>query len=172
MRQSSQPTPRTHRERRTSGRSQLDPASDPYHPQRQPKGPIVCPQCGVVHAQGRWHWGTAPDGATAELCPACLRIRDRLPAGVVTLHGRFAQPRLDEMLALARHHEAAEKEEHPLNRIMRTEETVDALQITTTDIHLPRRIGEALRRAFHGELDFSFDEDAYFARIDWYPPKG
>jgi len=26
------------------------------------------------------------------------------------------------------------------------------LVISTTDIHLPRRIGEALKRAFHGEL--------------------
>jgi len=171
MSQSNQPMSGMHRGRRTAGRAQLDPAADPYHPQRQPHGPVVCPQCGVVHTQGRWHWGTAPDGATEELCPACLRIRDQFPAGVVTLHGPLAQPRLDEMLALARHHEAAEKQEHPLNRIMRIEETADALQITTTDIHLPRRIGEALRRAFHGEVDFSFDEDAYFARVNWHSPK-
>jgi hypothetical protein len=39
--------------------------------------------------------------------------------------------------------------------------------ISTTDIHLPRRIGEALKRAFHGELDMHFDEAGYFVRVDW-----
>lgn len=160
----------THLGRRASGRAQLDPASDPYHPRRQPGGPVVCPQCGVVHAHGRWQWGTPPEAAKPELCPACLRIKDDLPAGILTLHGRFAQPRLDEIIALARHQEAAEKQEHPLNRIMRITETAEALEIATTDIHLPRRIGEALRRAFHGELDMAFEEDAYFARLDWRPP--
>jgi hypothetical protein len=172
MRRSSQLTPRPQRTRRIAGHAQLAAAADPYQQRRQPMGSIVCPQCGVVFAQGRWHWGNPPEGAAAELCPACRRIRDQLPAGILTLHGPPAQPQRDELLALAHHHEAAEKQEHPLNRIMRVEESADALQITTTDIHLPRRIGEAVRKAFHGELDMNFDEDAYFTRVDWHPPQG
>ena len=37
----------------------------------------------------------------------------------------------------------------------------------TTDIHLPRRIGEAVKRAFHGTLDEHFDEGGYFVRVNW-----
>lgn len=39
--------------------------------------------------------------------------------------------------------------------------------ITTTDIHLPRRIGEAVKRAYHGNLKEHFEEDGYFVRVDW-----
>jgi hypothetical protein len=30
---------------------------------------------------------------------------------------------------------------------------VQGVVINTTDIHLPRRIGEAVKRAFHGEIE-------------------
>jgi hypothetical protein len=73
----------------------------------------------------------------------------------------------DEILHLARHQEGQETAEHPLHRIIGIEEGDDAIVVRTTDIHLPRRIGEALRHAFHGELDFHYEEEAYFIRIRW-----
>jgi hypothetical protein len=42
--------------------------------------------------------------------------------------------------------------------------------IATTDIHLPRRIGEALKRAYGGTLDMHFDDTAHFIRADWWAP--
>lgn len=39
-----------------------------------------------------------------------------------------------------------------------------------TDIHLARRIGEALRRAFRSELEMHLDDEGYFVRVDWRPP--
>jgi hypothetical protein len=39
--------------------------------------------------------------------------------------------------------------------------------INTTDIHLPRRIGEAVKCAFHGEIAAHFEEDGYFVRVNW-----
>jgi hypothetical protein len=41
--------------------------------------------------------------------------------------------------------------------------------ITTTDIHLPRRIGDAVRRAFHGDIETNFEEGGYFVRVNWTP---
>jgi hypothetical protein len=38
--------------------------------------------------------------------------------------------------------------------------------ISTTDIHLPRRIAEAVKSAFHRKLDLHFDEGGYFLRAD------
>ncbi|MDF2781538.1 MAG: ATPase, partial [Geminicoccaceae bacterium] len=40
---------------------------------------------------------------------------------------------------------------------MDIEERDGALVVRTTDIHLPRRIGEALHHAYRGELDFHYE---------------
>lgn len=58
---------------------------------------------------------------------------------------------------------------HPLNRIMAITDTAEGIEIYTTDIHLPRRLGEAVKRAFHGELTAQFDDAGYFVRVDWRP---
>jgi len=157
--------------RRTTGRAQRDGLLDPYLSRHRPPGPASCPRCGAHFAKGRWQWGWAPEGARSHLCPACRRIEDNLPGGVVTLHE--VPPRLeDQIVGLVRNEEAAENAEHPLNRIIDVDHTEDAVVVRTTDIHLPRRIGEAVKRAYHGRLDMHFDDDGYFARIDWRPTVG
>jgi NMD protein affecting ribosome stability and mRNA decay len=108
-------------------------------------------------------------GVVEELCAACRRINDRFPAGIVTLRGDFAREHKEEMIRLARHQEDVEKKEHQLNRIISIDEDARGIVINTTDIHLPRRIGEAVKRAFHGEIDAHFEEDGYFVRVDWRP---
>ena len=66
---------------------------------------------------------------------------------------------------MARHQEDAEKHEHPLNRIMSLKEEDEAIVIKTTDIHLPRRIGATVKRAFHGRLEEDFDDAGYLVRV-------
>jgi hypothetical protein len=39
--------------------------------------------------------------------------------------------------------------------------------INTTDIHVPRRIGEAVKRAFHAEIEDNIEKDGYFVRVTW-----
>ena len=41
------------------------------------------------------------------------------------------------------------------------------LVITTADIHLPRRIGEALHHAYQGTLDFHYEDEAYSLQVNW-----
>ena len=169
---SSAPPHRAYTSRRTAGRAQLAAFADPYQASTKLSEPTVCRQCTAVYQGGRWNWNSRPEVAAEELCPACQRVRDKIPAGIVTVHGEFSRQRKDEIISLARHQEAAEINDHPLNRIMEVDETragAGALTITTTDIHLPRRIGEALARAFHGDLDMNFDQDGYFVRVDWRP---
>ena len=163
-----QPARSTTRGRRISGRAQQDHILDPYQLRHKPVEPTVCAGCGAVYHRGRWGWGPAPEGAAEGHCPACRRTADALPAGIVTLHGQTALAHKDELIGLAHNEETAENAEHPLNRIMAINTTENAIEIQTTDIHLPRRLGEAVKRAFHGELDMQFDETGYFARIDWH----
>lgn len=153
--------------RRIFGRAQNDAINDPYQAQQKPQEPSVCGDCGAVYHHGRWQWAAKPSDAHPGHCPACRRIKDDLPAGVVTLHGAFAMAHKAELIGLAQNEEAAEKGEHALNRIIGIEETGDGLVIRTTDIHLPRRLGTAIKRAFDGDLDIHFDEGGYFVRIDW-----
>lgn len=100
-------------------------------------------------------------------CARPAAAYDKFPAGVVTLQGAFAREHKEEIIRLVRHQEEAEKREHPLNRIISIEEDADGFVINTTDIHLPRRIGEGVKRAFHGKLEDLFEKDGYFVRVNW-----
>ena len=151
--------------RRIAGRAQRDHVIDPYQAQQKLQEPTACRQCGAVYHRGRWQWGPKPEGAHEALCPACRRINEHLPAGIVTVRASLAARHKDEIIALARHTETAEKPEHPMNRVIAIEQTEEGLVITTTDIHLPRRIGEAVKHAYRANLEVQFEAEAYFVRV-------
>jgi hypothetical protein len=159
-----------HRHRRRFGHAQEQPASGKSRPVEKLSDSLCCSLCGVVYRGGRWHWFPQPIDAQPCECPACLRIRSGTAAGVVRLSGSSVALHAEEMKHLARHQEEAEKAEHPLNRIMAIEESAQGITISTTDIHLPRRIGQAIRRAFRGVLRVKFDETGDFVTVDWTPP--
>lgn len=140
---------------------------DTYRLSGKPKEPTVCPQCGVVFRLGRWQWGERPEGAHEELCPACCRVRDHYPAGFVTLVGPFFEDNREEILNLVRNEGDKEQSERVLKRIMAIEPGDAGVVVTTTDSHLARRIGEALRRAYQGELDYSYNKEDDTLRVRW-----
>lgn len=140
---------------------------DSYKIRGKLQEPTVCPQCNAVFHQGRWQWIAAPKGAHEHLCPACLRIHDQYPAGFVNLSGDFFASHRDEIMNLVRNKEKREREEHPLQRIMGTEEKNGGVEVTTTDIHLARLIGEALHHAYQGELEFHYNPNDYLLRVNW-----
>jgi hypothetical protein len=141
---------------------------DPYRITRKLDDPTRCVMCGAVFSQGRWQWlHPAPTAAAEALCPACRRIKDRYPAGELLLEGDFIAAHADEVLGLIRNTEEAERREHPLNRIIDIERRGNAISITTTDLHLPQRIGHALEDAYDGTLSIHYDEQGYFTRVHW-----
>ena len=50
---------------------------------------------------------------------------------------------------------------------MRIENKEGVVTVTTTDVHLARRIGDALRGAFQGELVIKYRPDEYLIRVNW-----
>jgi hypothetical protein len=141
---------------------------DPYRGTTKPRGPQRCSQCGATYLRGRWRWqGLTPPPPARIVCPACRRVNDRYPAGELILTGSFVAVHADEILHLIRNVEAAETREHPMNRVMAIKRRQGAIGVTTTDVHLPRRLGHALEDAWHGTLETHYDEQGYFARVTW-----
>jgi hypothetical protein len=138
---------------------------DPYEPRGKPST-THCTTCGAVFRAGRWHWNAEPAGEPGT-CPACRRIAERMPAGRLSLHGPYVEAHRDELVNIVRHEGKLENAEHPMHRLMDVQAKGDAVEVTTTDIHLPRRIGTALERAHDGELAIDFSEDAYEIRVAW-----
>jgi ribosomal subunit interface protein len=145
---------------------------DPYNLAASLPGPAVCGSCGVAFSDGRWHW--LPAGAKAQTgwdrvtCPACRRMDEGFPAGIVVLQGAFLEAHGDDVVALVRAEEELEKKEHPLNRIASFEQSPGRIELTTTDTHLPRRIVYALRRAYEGELALKYAPSAGTVRAEWH----
>lgn len=50
---------------------------------------------------------------------------------------------------------------------MTIEDNQDAVLLTTTGINLARRIGEALSRAYKGELTFQYGDGEESIRVYW-----
>lgn len=140
---------------------------DAYQSKRKLPEPTRCKDCGAVWRRGRWSWGAAPAGAHSARCPACKRIRDRLPAGYVSLGGEFFAAHREEVLGRVRRCEAAEKRGHPLERIMDIKADGAGVLVTTTGAHLAHRIGDALQRAYKGELDARYLKADKLLRVKW-----
>lgn len=140
---------------------------DSYKAGRKLHEPTRCPDCGAVYQKGRWVWGIAPAAAHAARCPACHRIHDKFPAGFVTLKGSFLEEHRDEILQLLRNHEAKEKAEHPLQRIMAIVASADGVTVTTTDTHLARDLAQALHHAYKGALEFHYNKEDNLLRATW-----
>ncbi len=141
---------------------------DTYHAGAKPKRPIVCKTCGLLCRKGRWVWGVASEGEFEfGTCPACQRVRDRYPAGTIRLHPRYDVLR-DEIRGLVANVEALERAEHPLERIFEFRDTEDGILITTTGIHIARRIAAKLARRLHrrGVVHYPPEQNLVFIEFD------
>lgn len=141
--------------------------TDPYRARGKWKEPTTCPECGAIFIQGRWQWGAAQAGAEQHLCPACQRIRDRVPAGQLRLSGDFFAAHRDEIINLVRNTEANARAQHPLERIVEIKDEADHTMVTFTDAHLTHGAGEALHHAYQGELDSRYTDEGDLLRVAW-----
>jgi len=112
-----------------------------------------CPKCGACYRKGRWTWRTAPTGSHEQLCPACERIADRYPAGVLHVEGAFAAAHRDDLIGLVRNIEERERSDHPLKRVMSLRTRKNGFVVETTDGKLAQTLGRALHKAHDGKLE-------------------
>lgn len=126
----------------------------------------ICMRCGALYKKGLWTWNDIPEHTHEAICPACQRIIDRYPAGIIELGGSFFREYRAEIFNLCRYVERTEIKEHPLERIMQFSEQDDKVLITTTGAHLARRIGDALENSCQGLLEYAYEAEN-FVRIIW-----
>jgi hypothetical protein len=50
---------------------------------------------------------------------------------------------------------------------MGIENKESVVTVTTTDVHLARRMGDALHAAFDGELVIKYSPDEFLVRVNW-----
>lgn len=140
---------------------------DVYRSRAKLPDSTLCSECGAVFRNGRWIWTSPPHDAKEIICPACRRIADRFPAGLIELQGTFFAVHHDEILNLVKNVEKKEKANHPMERIMSIEERSDRTVVSTTGIHVARGIGSALSSAYDGELSLRYLDDEAGIQICW-----
>jgi NMD protein affecting ribosome stability and mRNA decay len=148
---------------------------DPYLPDLDTGEVAVCRECRSVYANHRWELESqaAQDVAKAKhvidtLCPACQKIGDRVPGGVVSISGRFVDPHKDDIANLVRHENDRAMELNPLERVMDIESTSEGFVILTTNERLAQRIGRAIHKAYSGDVEYKWSEDDKLARVNWH----
>ena len=158
-------------------RPSTHPASRQPRPARRvperPRGKLAevtaCPRCEASYRAGRWTWRPAPSDAREQVCPACLRIAERYPGGILQVEGAFAAAHRDELIALVRHVEERERSEHPLKRVMTIRRKKNGFVAETTDGKLARALGRALNSAYAGELELprTTADQENLVRVRW-----
>jgi NMD protein affecting ribosome stability and mRNA decay len=142
---------------------------DAYQSKTGVSGAAYC-ECGAVFSNKRWHFAeraTTPHGEQQVVCPACRRIADRNPAGIVSLKGSFFATHKAEIDNLIKNTAEAAVMKNPLGRIMDISSGKDDLTITTTDVKLAQKIGREVFKSHGGELQFTWSHAESPVRIFW-----
>jgi hypothetical protein len=142
---------------------------DPYVEGRKYPEGVYCPVCHAVYQEGRWVWPDKPSvvGETF-LCAACRRIRDDFPAGEVYLSGNYLNNHGNEIENLIKNIANEAKDRSPLKRIINIRKDETGICVRLTDDHLARHIGDAVFRAYKGDLQVKYSEEEKFVRLYWH----
>ncbi len=155
----------------SAGRKEFDATDtgNPYYEFKKYPEPTICPVCKAYYKDGRWTWEkpVSEKNINKAICPACRRIQDKYPGGILRIEGSYFLEREEEIMNLIKNVEEEAKNHRPLQRIMDIEKDEEGITITVTYPHLARRLGEALYKAHKGELDFSYNEGEKFIRVVW-----
>lgn len=156
--------------RKAEEKGQRTPRSqDAYGSKGGVSGAAYC-ECGAVFSNKRWHFegiGAIPQGEQRVVCPACHRIADRNPAGIVTLKGSFFAAHGTEIDNLVRNTAEAAAVKNPLGRIMDISREKEGVTITTTDVKLAQKIGREVFKSHGGDLQFTWSHAVGPVRISW-----
>ncbi len=148
--------------------------TDSYLPRGASRRISICEGCRAVYMNKRWYIGSKLDDlgskseTAATVCPACSKIRDNFPGGIVTLKGDYVLKHKQDLMNLVRNEEERARGFNPLERVMSVRENgYGSIVISTTNEKLAQRLGRAIKKAFHGEVAYHWSHDNKLVRVDW-----
>jgi len=151
------------------------PSTDPYLPSAGSREMVMCRVCHSLYHHKRWYLEgdlpvkevrVTPIGLIT--CPACRKIHDRFPGGIVVLSGEFLKIHKGEILNLIRNEETRAKGVNPLERIISVKDQGNRVEIHTTSERLAQRIGREVYRAYKGDASYHWSRDDKFVRVAWH----
>jgi len=140
---------------------------DSYKMDKKISEPAYCPSCHAVYLNGRWQWKDKPREAKNIICSACHRKKDNYPAGTLLIKGSFLGDHIEQIINTIHNEEHRESSEHPMNKIINESYEENIITVDTTDIHLPVRIGKALKKSFGGKLKINYAENENRVHVNW-----
>jgi hypothetical protein len=111
--------------------------------------------------------GKAPPGGHRVLCPACRKLEEKDPGGIVRLSGDYWPQHRDEILNLIRNEEKKAMGANPVERILQIDEQDGYLVVQTTHEKLAQRLGRAIHKACHGDVEYKWSDDTKLVRVEW-----
>ena len=155
-------------------RKSIDSSTDPYLLTAGINGAAVCKKCHATFHNKRWTMDeelykkkAARKDTNKIICPACRKVKDNFPGGIVRIKGEFFVHHRNEILNLIKNEEQRAKGFNPLERIMRIDDVGSGLEITTTNEKLAQRIGKSLQKAFQGRVLYKWSDDTKLLRTEW-----
>jgi NMD protein affecting ribosome stability and mRNA decay len=148
-------------------------STDVYVHREGAKEEAVCAECHSLFRNKRWYaaGSTAPPGRGATkvhaLCPACQRVKDGNPAGVVTFGGDYLVEHEAEIVNAIRNIEGKTRAKNPLARIMELGREGKTVTVATTDDKLAQKLGKDIFKAYSGRLEFHWSKEESFVRVNW-----
>ncbi len=154
-------------------RKNLAVSRDPYFDRKGQKEVAICKKCGALYRHKRWSFddpmATKPGLEYRKvICPACRKIRDGFPGGIITLRGGFMRARGDQILRLVHNEGTRAKRINPMERIISVRKGRDRVEIQTTSERFAQRIGREIQRAYKGTVAYRWSKVNKFMRVDWY----
>ncbi len=149
-------------------------STDVYLPAEGKEEAVVCTGCKATFWGKRW-FSEGDEGVKLSadhvprkaVCPACQRMKDNNPAGVVTFSGDYLLQHEEVILNAVKNIEAKTRAKNPLARIMEIGQEGDVLTIRTTHEKLAEKLGKEIYKSHSGKLGFQWSEDESFVRVNW-----
>lgn len=155
-------------------RKSIDSTADPYLISNGANGTAVCKKCNAVFKNKRWYMNedlskkrVSLKSTGKVLCPACRKVKDKFPGGIVKLKGDFLFEHEREILNLIKNEEQKARGFNPLERIMSIDRTDRGFEITTTNEKLAQRIGKSIQKAYQGRIAYKWSDDTKLLRAEW-----
>ncbi|MCP9450314.1 MAG: BCAM0308 family protein [Nitrospira sp.] len=154
------------------------PKQDPYALLKAPKGTVICRSCHAIYANKRWYLDRIRAGelwtsrsTRTVLCPACQKIRDDYPEGIVTLKWSALREHEAEIRNLIANVEERALSVNPLERVMKIIRAGHDLEVQTTSDRLAQRLGREMVKAYKGQVTTHWAHQDVLARVTWQGPE-